>query len=229
MTVRESSLPTRLRAPKAAAIAGIVFSVLLIISLVLILKSVPANLRDSGTWLSTNGNTILLALNLVPFAGIAFLWFIGVVRDRLGSHEDQFFATVFLGSGLLFLALLFVLTAVEGSIILLYLAQPNQIIASGYYNFGRTVSYEIMNAYALKMAGVFMISTSTVFIRTRTIPKWMAILGYVLAAIMLLRVDHLEQLGWISLSFPLWILLVSVYILIDNYRKQPERTLTRFR
>lgn len=33
-------------------------------------------------------------------AGIAFLWFIGVIRDRSGAHEDRFFATVFLGSGL---------------------------------------------------------------------------------------------------------------------------------
>jgi len=43
----------------------------------------------------------------LPFAGIAFLWFIGVLRDRLGELEDRFFATVFLGSGLLFLAMLF--------------------------------------------------------------------------------------------------------------------------
>jgi hypothetical protein len=27
---------------------------------------------------------VSLALGLLPFAGIAFLWFIGVVRDRLG-------------------------------------------------------------------------------------------------------------------------------------------------
>ena len=48
-----------------------------------------------------------LALNIIPFAGIAFLWFMGVLRDRFGQQEDRFFATVFLGSGLLFLAMLF--------------------------------------------------------------------------------------------------------------------------
>jgi hypothetical protein len=41
-------------------------------------------------------------------AGIAFLWFIGVIRDHLGDREDRFFATVFLGSGLLFVAMLFI-------------------------------------------------------------------------------------------------------------------------
>ena len=51
-------------------------------------------------------------MNLIPFAGIAFLWFIGVLRDRIGEREDRFFATVFLGSGLLFVAMLFVAAAI---------------------------------------------------------------------------------------------------------------------
>lgn len=225
---QESVTRASLRAPKAAAIAGIVFSVLLIISFVLILKAVPANIRESGEQLASYGKTLLLAFNLVPFAGIAFLWFIGVVRDRLGSQEDRFFSTVFLGSGLLFLATLFVLTAIEGSTLILYLNQPNQALASGYYDFGRTIALDILNIYALKMAGVFMISTSTLFIRTRIVPRWMSILGYALAAIMLLRIGHLDSLGWISLSFPLWILLISAYILIDNYRRKPADASSRF-
>ena len=56
------------------------------------------------------------ALQLVPFAGIAFLWFIGVVRDQLGDVEDRLFSTVFLGSGLLFLAMLFAGGAVAGGL-----------------------------------------------------------------------------------------------------------------
>ena len=60
---------------------------------------------------------VAIALNLVPFAGIAFLWFIGVLRDRIGEHEDRFFATVFLGSGLLFVAMIFVAAAITGAVI----------------------------------------------------------------------------------------------------------------
>lgn len=218
---------TRVRstAPKAAAIAGIVFSVLLTISLVLILISVPANLDNGGAWLSTRGSPLLLALNLVPFAGIAFLWFIGVVRDRLGQDEDRFIATVFLGSGLLFLAMLFVLAAMVGSIILLYTTQTDRSLASGYYDFGRTIAHEILTIYMLKMAGVFMISTTTLFLRTRSIPRWMAFLGYALAALMLLRISHLDRLGWVALAFPLWVFLISVYILIDNYRRKSGASL----
>ena len=96
-----------LTTPRAAAIAGIVFSVLLIISLVLIRISVPDDPQDAGAWLPHSWKTVNLALHLLPFAGIAFLWFIGVLRDRIGPHQDRFFGTVFLGSGLLFLAMLF--------------------------------------------------------------------------------------------------------------------------
>lgn len=226
MNLEDSLIRTRLKAPKAAAIAGIVFSVLLIISLVLLLLSIPVSLRESGGWIATNGKNVLPALNLIPFAGIAFLWFMGVVRDRLGKAEDQFFATVFLGSGLLFLALLFASAAVSGSVILLYTTQSDRLLESGLYNFGGSIARQLMNTYAVRMAGVFMISTSTLFIRSQVIPRWMAFLGYALALIMLLRIGHIDRIGWVILSFPLWILLISVYILIDNYRKQSRVPLT---
>ena len=72
-----------------------------------------------GTWLTDSGRrtAVAIALNLIPFAGIAFLWFIGVVRDRIGGREDRFFATVFLGSGFLFVGMLFVAAAVAGGLI----------------------------------------------------------------------------------------------------------------
>src|SRR6188768_365130 len=104
--------------PRAAAIAGIIFSVLLISSLALIHSSVPDDPDEAGRWLGSVGRRVALALNLVPFSGIAFLWFIGVIRDRIGEHEDRFFATVFLGSGLLFLAMLFGSAAVAGGMII---------------------------------------------------------------------------------------------------------------
>lgn len=183
MALDQSTL-ARPKAPKAAAIAGVVFSVLLMISLVIVLTTVPATVTGNATWLSVGGKTLLIALNLIPLAGVAFLWFIGVVRDRLGSREDRFLSTVFLSSGLLFLALLFVFAAMTGSLILLYTSQSTQALAPGYYAFGLVFAHDILNAYALKMAGVFMISTSTLFIRTQVIPRWMAFLGYGLAGIM---------------------------------------------
>ncbi len=203
----------RMKAPRAAAIAGIVFSILLIISLALIRVSVPDNPQDVGTWLSSGWKTVSLALHLLPFAGIAFLWFIGVLRDRMGKYEDRFFATVFLGSGLLFLAMLFASAAVAGGILMIYGTMPGRLMESGTYTFGRTVVYHIINVYAVKMAGVFMISTCTLSIRTGIFPRWMAFLGYALALLLLLSIGYFN---WALLVLPLWVLLVSCYILFAN-------------
>lgn len=203
----------RLTTPRAAAIAGILFSVLLITSLVLIRISVPANPQDAGEWLSDSSRAVNLALNLLPFAGIAFLWFIGVIRDRLGADEDRFFSTVFLGSGLLFLAMLFTAAAIAGGMISIFGATPSMLIESGMYTFSRTITYEIMNVYTMKMAGVFMISTSTLSLRTGIVPRWMAYLGLVLALFLMLSISFFY---WAPLVFPLWVLLLSVHILLVN-------------
>ena len=204
---------SKLTPPPAAAIAGILFSLLLIASLVLIRLSVPEDPQDAGEWLAGGWRNVSLALNLLPFAGIAFLWFIGVVRDRLGENEDRLFATVFLGSGLLFLAMLFASAAVAGGIMRMYAATPGMLTESGVYSFGRTVTYEIMNVYAMKMAGVFMISTCTLSLRTGIIPRWMAYVGFALALFLLLS---LGIVYWAPLVFPLWVLLISIHILRAN-------------
>ena len=213
MNSNASSPKDKLTTPRAAAVAGILFSILMITSLVLIWISVPFDPQEDGGWLTANWSTVSLALNLVPFAGIAFLWFIGVVRDRLGQAEDRFFATVFLGSGLLFLAMLFASAAVAGGTIRIYGTAPSQLIESGLYTFGRNVTYEIMNVYTLKMAGVFMLTTCTLSLRTRILPRWIIFLGFILALFLLLS---LGLVNWAPLVFPLWILLISVHILFNN-------------
>ena len=87
-----------IRTPRAAAVAGIIFSVLFTTSMLLIRLALPEDLRGTNiaAWLQGNTTTISLALTLEPFSGIAFLWFVGVVRSRLGTMEDQFFSTVFI-------------------------------------------------------------------------------------------------------------------------------------
>src|SRR6266571_1002842 len=114
---------------------------------------------------------VTLALTLVPFAGIAFLWFMGVVRDRLGKLEDQFFSTVFFGSGLLFLAMMFATAAIAGGILTSYALEPDTLTKSGVLVFGRAVMYTITKVYAIRMAGVFMIALATIWIRTRVMPR----------------------------------------------------------
>ena len=128
-----------LKTPRAAAVAGIIFAALFTTSIVLMRLAIPEELSgtNAAAWLQGNTTTITLALTLVPFAGIAFLWFIGVVRDRLGKSEDQFFSTVFFGSGLLFLAMMFVSAAIAGGILASYAIAADTLTKSGVIIFGR--------------------------------------------------------------------------------------------
>jgi hypothetical protein len=207
----------RMRTPRAAAIAGILFSLLFVTSLLLMWISIPANPLGPATALINHMRTVSLSLNLLPFAGIAFLWFVAVVRDRLGELEDRFFATVFLGSGLLFVAMVFNAAAVAGAIITVLGSGSGNLIQSGAYALGRAAIAQTMHIYAMRMAGVFMITTSKISLKTRLFPHWMAVFGYVLAVVLLLSVGTIE---WIPLVFPLWVLLISLHILSQNLHGQ---------
>jgi len=209
-----------LKTPNAAAIAGVVFSLLTLTSFGLLWSAIPAGPQASGAWLGANANEVELALNLIPFAGIAFLWFIGVIRDQLGRREDRFFATVFLGSGLLFLGMLFVAAVVVGAMLIAFRDEPAAFSASPTFRFARAVSSSLVNVYMVKMAGVFMISTSTVAMSTRFAPRWLAGLGYLLAALLLVGSSFLR---WSFVLFPLWVLLLSIQILAGGLGRRVER------
>ena len=216
MTTDERTLVrASLKAPRAGAAAGILFSALLLASLAMIRSAVPADPGDAGSWLPSHGRTVALALNILPFAGVAFLWFIGVLRDRMGDLEDKFFASVFLGSGILFLAMLFTSSALAGGLLTTWGTMSGPIVESGVYRFVRTTSLQLINVYAMRMAGVFMITTCTISIRTGIFPRPTAFVGYALALLLLIGSGRLP---WVPMAFPIWTLLVSVQILIANFR-----------
>lgn len=204
-----------LKTPRAAAVAGLLFSVLLFAAFGLLRISVPADPQEPGAWLHSSARAVGLAINLIPFAGIAFLWFIGALRSRLGEMEDRFFATVFLGGGLLFLSTLFVAAATAGGVLMAFETHPKELIGSATFHFARAVVYATINVYMLKMASVFMISTSTVALYTRIAPRWVAILGFALALMLLFGGYYIS---WSFFVFPIWVALISVSILADNIR-----------
>jgi len=219
----EYLLRANLRTPKAAAIAGMLFSFLLMAAFSLLRISVPADPQEPGSWLRTNSSTIALAINLVPFAGIAFLWFIGVLRDRLGQLEDRFFATVFFGGGLLFLGMLFTAAATIGAILMAFATQPEELVNSATFHFARATVYNLVNIYMIKMAAVFMITASTLALTTGFAPRWLAIFGYILALLLLIGSYYIS---WSFVVFPVWVFLISFYILRDNLRRRPQVVLS---
>lgn len=205
-----------LRTPRAAAVAGILFAVLFTVSAGVMRLAIPEEVEaDSGAWLQTNARAVQFALALVPFAGIAFLWFVGVVRDRLGELEDQFFSTVFFGSGLLFLAMIFSSTAMAGGLLGAYASNPDLAAESGMMTFGRSVIYTITNVYAIRMAGVFMLSLGVIWGRTHVMPRAFVLVTFLLA-VLLLVVINLSL--WVIMIFPAWVFAVSIYILVLSRR-----------
>ena len=215
------SAPMAIRSPRAAAVAGIIFSVLLAVALSLVRSAAPSDPDAAGDWLVDGGRrkAVVVALNLLPFAAIAFLWFIGVVRDRIGEGEDRLFATVFLGSGLLFVAMMLSAAALAGG--LLFTANDNAISASqlGIWDFGRRITNTLLNVYAMRMAAVFILTTTTLAVRLRLIPWWLAVAGYLTAAALLLAVGVIP---WLELLFPAWVFVLSLHILIVTMRAPAE-------
>ena len=211
--------PRQLKTPRAAAIAGIIFAVLLGTGQVLIQLSVPADLLDTSDWLEDQAKTVALALSLVPFAGISFLWFMGVVRDRMGHLEDQFFSTLFFGSGYLYLGMTFASAAIAGGILTLYALDPGMLIGSEGYALSRIIINRINTVYAMRMAGMFMFVLGTIWVRTQVMPRWLALVTYALALVLLISIGFTP---WVTLVFPAWVFVISVYILILNYRVQDK-------
>ena len=201
--------------PRAAAIAGILFAILFGTSYTLILYSIPEFDADTGAWLTSPTETLSLAISLLPFAGIAFLWFMAVVRDRLGHLEDQFFSTLFFGSGLLYLAMIFIASGLFGGLLHLGTQHAELLIDTGLYAATRAMIYQIIHEYAIRMAGMFMIVLGTIWFRTVIMPRWLVWLTYLFALILLFSIGYSE---WIMMVFPAWVFLVSVYILILNFR-----------
>lgn len=202
-----------LRSPRAAAVAGILFAVLYGAALVLVRQATDALAEFGSAWPAQARATASTALLLLPFSGIAFLWFIGVIRDRLGHLEDRFVSTVFLGSGLLFLAMTFAAGAIAGGLLAALASSPGLFAEGEVLSFVRGVTLQIMNLYAVRMEGVFMISAATIWVRTRAMPRGLAVLTYASAALLLISVSLSL---WAVLVFPLWVLVISVYLLLVN-------------
>lgn len=180
-------------------------------TLILIRVKMPEGVGDSTEWLDSQKDGILTATKLMPFAGITFLWFIGVVRDNLGRYEDRFFASVVLGSGLLFLAMMFVSTAVAAALVVTNAGVTDPAAHVEVIAFGRMIVVSAAKTYAIRMAAVFMISLATIWLKTGLMPRWLVAVSYLVALGLLIAGDVSM---WLTLAFPVWVLIVSALILL---------------
>jgi len=202
--------PHALSTPRAAAIAGVLFALLFGTVLVLIRIALPEGAEPGSQWLVAGDKNLKIAAAIMPFAGITFLWFIGVVRDGFGGFEDKFFSTVFLGSGLLFLAMMFVAVGVGAGLEAIS-THPVDPAHGEVATFGQMVLLAVSKTYALRMGAVFMISLATIWLKTGLMPRWLVVVTYLVALGLILASDITM---WLTLAFPVWVLVVSVLLLV---------------
>lgn len=212
-----------LTTPRAAGLAGVVFALLLAAAIVLVRLGIPEGsgaATAEGFTDSARRNALRAALALVPFAGIFFLWFIGVVRSYVGAAEDRFLATVFLGSGLVFTATIFAAAAAARS--LLAVGPPTGTASAlTTWDFGRHLAYTLMTEYATRMAAVFVSSMSVIGHRLAVLPRWLSVLGFLAALTLLLGSPNVP---WAELAFPAWSLVLSVHIILASGRPAARTT-----
>ncbi|MFF3888629.1 hypothetical protein [Streptomyces sp. NPDC001914] len=190
----------RLATRRAAGVAGVVFAILMAAAITLVRLALPGG-GDDVTLDSGQRSGLRAALELVPFAGIAFLWFMGALREQSGRAEDRFVATVFLGSGVVFVATLFGAAAAAGT-----------VLGDGREDstFGSHFAYALLTTYSMRMAAVFAIATSTIGRRLGALPRPLVVVGY-LAGLTLLVAG--SGVPWSEMVFPAWALLLSLNIL----------------
>jgi hypothetical protein len=199
------------REPKAAAVAGLVFGLILTAVLLLLHSAAPGSVADSGSWVSDTGRreAVSTALTLIPFAGIAFLWFVAVVRSSIGHREDRFFDTVFFGSGLLFVAMLFAAAAVLMAALELDATDAVQDDSAGLRSWA--LASALLGSFGARMAAVFAVAVSTASRRLGFLPRWLELVGYA-TGLLLLLTPPLPR--WAQLLFPVWVMAISVHVLL---------------
>ncbi len=201
----------RLTTPRAAAAAGVLFALLFGATLILVRTTLPEHAQLGTQWVTTGRDRLKIAAILMPFAGITFLWFIGVVRDGFGRLEDKFFSTVFIGAGLVFLAVTFVATAVGVALGSSHAFATDSAAHSEMVAFGQMLMLTLTKTYALRMAAVFMISLATIWLKTGLMPRWLVGVTYLVAVGLILSSDISM---WLTLAFPVWVLVVSLLLLM---------------
>jgi hypothetical protein len=209
------------RTPRAAAIAGIVFALLFVAVVVVFRLAAPATPNAAGRWLtnSSQRSAAHAAFNLVPFCGVAFLWFMGVVRSQIGDAEDKFFSTIYLGSGFLFVAMLFLMAAFVGGL-LSEAARRHGSVPLDVWQFARPTTYSLLTNFSIRMAGVFTISTSSIGLRVGLIAqRWFARIGLLIGLFLVLTASSIP---WIELLFPAWVLFLSIDLLIRTFAGQHQ-------
>jgi len=213
---RSRSVRRRLVSIEAAAIAGIVCAVGWALALQRLLSAPgigasDVEIRDYYAD-SSNGTAAIVWLQVLVVSTVAFLWFVGVVRVRLGESEPRLFGTVFFGSSILLAALVFAGAAL--------LAAPAVLVAVGDRTpdpeavaVTRAGAAVVLSVFAPRIATLLMFSTAGLGRATGALPSWLVWLTYVVGVLEFVNVSIATATVFVV---PAWIALVSIVLLVRH-------------
>ena len=199
---------------ESAAVAGIASSVLGITAQLLFRTLDPSlSQQEIVEWYLDEGNQwrVILGLNAAVISSITFLWFVAVIRRRIGDREDRFFSTVFLGSAIAWV-LVWMAGAVSIAAVPVALEMTDDWTPSAdvvRLSIGLAAGWLLV--VGPRIQAVFIMSSSTLFLRTKAVPTWLGLFGYAVGLILL--VFPLVSRP-IAFGFPIWITVASITILI---------------
>jgi len=214
----------RVRSVEAAAVAGLVFAVLSFVSLLLLNSPPDPAAPDSEitAWYSDPANraSLTFGLSLAVVSAVSFLWFVAVIRRRVGDREDRFFATVFLGSGILLTGVMLVgaATLASGAVTvdLTDGRVPDASVLAALTGLGTSLLLIVL----LRVQAVFVVSTSTLALRSNAFSRWLSYFGYGIALVMFFMPILSEPVG---LAFPVWVGILSIALLVRRSEIIPDR------
>jgi hypothetical protein len=205
---------------ESAAIAGILYAVLAVAAWLLLgtRPSPSSSEQEWDLWIGDAGNRRLLALGLSvgTLASVAFLWFVAVIRRRIGHREDRFFATAFLGSALVYVGVWLAAIAVLAAPAMVWELADGSTVDRDTYNLAEGFAGGLMLVAGPSIQALFVASSSTMFLNTKVLPKWLAYVGYAFALVLFSAPLLLPANPPMSFGFPLWVLLASVTILVTR-------------
>jgi hypothetical protein len=208
-----SGLRRAMRSTEAAAVAGIVFSIGFVAALILMTRTpgLDASPADVASFYARPSayRPVLIGLQIVPISMIGLIWFIAVVRRRIGDREDRLFSTVFLGGGLMYTALVLVGAAAVGApAVVADLSDRAPDADAAALLIG--VGVALMTVHGPRLGSLFILSASTLGLRSGAFPRIICWLGYALGLSMILPLPILSSYRFV---FPTWVGIISFFLL----------------
>ncbi len=209
------------RAAMLTAWIGAAHAILFILALLLLADAPGATATDQELldYYGSEGSrrVSMAGLYVMPFAGIAFVWFIVALRMWISfseRRENVLLSNVQLVSGILYTGLFLVSAGASAAIAAATEFTDAAIdpdFARHFNQYGDTILF----VFSMRMAAMFVFTTSNMARHAKILPTWFLLVGYAVGLFLLLSASFYDAL---ALVFPVWLLCLSGIMLVRARR-----------